>query len=149
MSARSVDPMRLVRLACQVAEEKLGQNVLALDVRRQSSVADAFVFVSCTSHLHIRAVEDAIRERLKDEGARLVRTDGQRGHLWRALDYGAFLVHIMDQKTRDYYAIERLWDQSKAISFRGDAPSKPARTSKPAKSSARSPRHRKKSPRKR
>ena len=97
---------KLTKKIIQVADEKLGIDILALDVRKQSSITDSFVFIGATSHLHVQALEDAIREELGKMGIRPVRTDGQRGHLWRALDYGSVIVHIMDQKTRDFYAIE-------------------------------------------
>lgn len=74
----------------------------------------------------MRAIEDSIREALKEAGATLMRTDGQRGHLWRALDYGSVIIHVMDQKTRDFYAMERLWERSKSIEWK-PAPKAPAK----------------------
>lgn len=111
------DAFAWAQTARQAADEKLGQDILGLDVRRLTSLVDCFLFVTGTSHVHIRALEDAVRESLKSAGAELRRTDGQRGHLWRALDYGSLIVHIMDQKTRDFYSIERLWAQGKPIVF--------------------------------
>jgi ribosome-associated protein len=107
---------QLARLAAKAADQKLGRDILLLDVRSQSSVTDCFVFVSGTSHVHVRALEDAIREAMRESGANLLRTDGQRGNVWRVLDYGSILIHIMDNKTREYYSVERLWDQAKKIS---------------------------------
>lgn len=104
-----------LRVAAKAAEDKKGENIVALDVRGQSSLTDGFLFVSGTSHIHIRAIEDAIREALKGTGALLARTDGQRGHLWRALDYGSFIIHVMDKKTRDFYSMERLWERARPI----------------------------------
>ncbi len=104
-------------MAAQVADDKLGKDITILDVRGQSSATDCFVFVGATSHLHVRSLEDGIREALKTGGVQLIRTDGQRGHLWRVLDYGTVLIHIMDQKTREFYGVERLWDQAKKVAF--------------------------------
>lgn len=126
-ASKSHPSFRLARLAAQAADEKLGRDIVVLDVRNQSSVADCFVFVSATSHLHVRSLEDAIRESMRASGASLLRTDGQRGHVWRALDYGNVLIHIMDEKTRDYYSVERLWDQGKKVAV------SPAKTGKPKK----------------
>lgn len=110
--------------AARLADDKLGQDIVVLDVRKQTSVTDYFLFVTGTTHVHIRALEDAIREGLKEEGATLQRTDGQRGQLWRALDYGSVIVHLMDAKTREFYSIERLWDQSKQVEWAVPKPKK-------------------------
>src|SRR5437762_8961052 len=105
--------LRLAHEAARIADEKLGRAIVILDVRGQASVTDCFLFVSATSHLHVRSLEDAIRETLRQTCGRLLRTDGQRGHVWRVLDYGTLMIHIMDQKTREFYSVERLWDQAK------------------------------------
>lgn len=105
-----------VRRAAQVAQDKLGEDILILDVQKQSSIADYFLFVGATSHIHVKALEDGIREEMAKSGAKLLRTDGQRGHLWRVLDFGSFIVHVMEHKTREFYAVERLWNQAKLIS---------------------------------
>ena len=122
---KKTNTLKYARLAAQAADEKLGEDIVALDVRGQSSVTDTFVFVSGTSHIHVRALEDAVRESLAEAGAELRRTDGQRGHHWRALDYGSLIVHIMDTATREFYSIERLWDEAKRISLSGAAPAAP------------------------
>jgi len=133
--------LKLVKLAAQAASDKLGQDMIALDVRHQTSVTDIFLFVGANSHTHVRALEDEIRTRLKENGANLIRTDGQRGQQWRVLDYGSLIVHIMDQKTREFYAVERLWNQAKQIDVTGKEPPKPRkkpRSSSPRKRGSRS-----------
>ena len=107
--------LKYVRLAAQAASDKIGQDILALDVRGLTAVTDIFLFVGATSHVHVRALEDAVREKLRDGGANLLRTDGRRGQLWRVLDYGSLIVHIMEQKTREFYAVERLWNEAKKV----------------------------------
>ena len=129
--------------AARIASEKLGEKIVIIDVRAVSSLTDCFLFVSGTSHLHIRALEDAIREGLKETGASLKRTDGQRGHLWRVLDYGSLIIHLMDQKTRDFYAIERLWSEGRLMSFNGADVAVPV---KAARKKPRKPAPRKKKP---
>ncbi|MCB4756570.1 MAG: ribosome silencing factor [Elusimicrobia bacterium] len=109
---------KFVRTAARVASDKLGQNILALDVRGLTALTDCFLFIGATSHLHVKALEDTIRETLREKDIPLLRTDGIRGHTWRVLDYGSFIIHIMDQKTRDFYAIERLWNQAKKLALR-------------------------------
>jgi ribosome-associated protein len=104
------------KIAAKAASDKLGLDIIALDVRPLTTLAEIFLFVGATSHVHVRALEDAIREDVGDKtDLSLLRTDGQRGHLWRVLDFGSLLVHIMEQKTREFYAVERLWNAAKHI----------------------------------
>ncbi len=112
-----MDAFKYARVAARAADERLGEDILVFDVRRESSLADCYLLVTGTSHLHIRALEDAVREALREAGAELRRTDGQRGHLWRALDYGQLIIHLMDQKTREFYAMEKLWERGKKVEW--------------------------------
>lgn len=144
-----LDAFEAARHAARAADEKLGQDILVVDVRKESSLVDCFVLVTGMTHLHIGAIEDEVREKLRAAGANLVRTDGQRGHLWRALDYGNFIVHIMDRKTRDFYAIEKLWERGRPLLWKASAPKKRStkpksksttkKPSKPKKASKKSP----------
>jgi ribosome-associated protein len=104
------------KIAAEAADEKLGVDIVALDVKHLTSLAEIFLFVGATSHVHVRALEDGIREAVAEKtDLKLIRTDGQRGHLWRVLDFGSLLVHIMEQKTREFYAVERLWNAAKQV----------------------------------
>jgi len=107
--------LEMARTAAQIASDKLGENIVGYDVRKITAVTDVYLFVGAISHVHVRAVEDAIREGLRLQGARLLRTDGHRGHSWRVLDYGGVIIHIMDSKTRELYGIERLWEEGKKL----------------------------------
>ncbi len=106
----------VAKIAAEAAEDKLGLDIVALDVKQLTSVAEIFLFVGANSHIHVRALEDAIRQSVAEKtDLSLIRTDGQRGHLWRVLDFGSLLVHIMEEKTREFYAVERLWNAAKQV----------------------------------
>jgi len=107
--------LKIARQVAKTADEKLGLDIAAIDVRGHSSLTDCFIFIGATSHLHVQALEDAIREALAKTGTRPLRSDGRRGHLWRALDYGSVIVHIMERKIREFYGIERLWEEGRRI----------------------------------
>jgi ribosome-associated protein len=130
----------------RVASQKLGQDIQAYDVRKLTTLTDYFVFIGATSHLHVRALEDEIRKCLSEAGAQLIRTDGQRGHLWRVLDYGSLFVHIMEQKTREFYGLERLWEQGKPLHLEGEEKMEKPTPKKKSKSPAK-PRKKKSSTR--
>lgn len=124
------------KVAAEASSDKLGVDIVALDVRPLTTLAEVFLFVGATSYVHVRALEDAVRESLAEKtNAKLIRTDGQRGHLWRVLDFGSLIVHIMEQKTREFYAVERLWNAAKQVPVlaNGHIPVVPAKKRAPAK----------------
>lgn len=125
--------LELVHVIARALDDKQGIDVLALDVRRLSGVTSFFVFAGATSHVHVGALEDAVRQALGDKDIQLIGIDGKRGHGWRVLDYGSILVHVMEQSMREFYGIERLWGQGKKIAL---SP-KPNKKAKKAKAVAR------------
>lgn len=128
-----LDAFKFARIAAHAADEKIGENIVAFDVRKQSSLADCYLLVTGSTHIHIRAIEDAMREALREAGADLKRTDGRRGHLWRVLDYGFLIIHVMDQKSREFYAMEKLWERGKLLALGIKQEAKPEKKPRPRK----------------
>jgi len=79
--------------------------------------ADYFVLASGRSQPQIKAISEAIEERLRREGLRLTHREGKPGAEWLLLDYGDFVVHIFSERARQYYDLERLWRTAERIDF--------------------------------
>lgn len=103
------------QLATRIAailDEKKGQNILIIDLRKKSIIADYFVIVSAKSITAVKALADTVEEKLsKDEDNKIepLRRDGLNEAKWIAIDYGGVIVHVFHQEMRDYYQLERLW----------------------------------------
>lgn len=108
-----------VRLAVRAAEDRKAQQILALDLRELSSVTDYFIVCNGTSDTHVRAISDAIQERLEENGQRTFGREGYQDGTWVLLDYVDFVVHIFHYEKRLYYGIEDLWADAKRVRFRG------------------------------
>jgi len=102
-------------LAARAAEEKKAIDVLILDVREQTVLTDYFVIASAETAPHIRAITEAIDERVEAAGGRAYRREGRQEARWILLDYGSVIVHVMDEEVRDYYDLERLWKDAPRI----------------------------------
>ena len=87
-----------------------------LDLRGITLIADYFLLCHGTSSVHIRAVADAVVERLAKRGIKPYGVEGYGQVGWTLLDYGDVIVHIFSEERREFYSLERLW---------GDAPRKP------------------------
>jgi ribosome-associated protein len=109
----------LARAAAREAEDNRGQNVSVLDMRDQTSIFDYFVIVTGTSNRQLRAISDGIDDVLQKEfGHRRVGREGYEESHWILLDYGSIIVHLFDEKTRDYYRIEDLWAGAEQVAWK-------------------------------
>ena len=96
-------------------EDKKATNIEVLNVSKQTSLGDYFVIASCQSTIQVRACVDEVEEKMNDAGFAPKHKEGYRGGSWILMDYGDIIVHIMQQETREFYAIERLWDDAGTV----------------------------------
>src|SRR5689334_2918358 len=99
--------MILGRLAVTIAEDRQASEIMMLDLRQLNSIADYFVICTGESERQLKAILDAIDERVSQELGREARVEGTASTGWVLLDYGDVVVHIFSPTLRDYYRIER------------------------------------------
>ena len=105
-----------VKLAIQSASDKKASNLVALDLREVTSFAEFFVIASGTNQRQVQAISDEINEKLKEKlKRRPLRIEGYASGEWILLDYGDFIIHIFEQKAREFYDLERLWRDAKKV----------------------------------
>ena len=105
----------LTRAAAAAARDKLAQDVLAFDVSEQLALTDVFLLCSASNDRQVKAIQDAIEERMLELGAKPVRREGEREGRWVLLDFSDIVVHIQHAEERVYYALERLWSDCPVI----------------------------------
>lgn len=115
-------------LICEAADEVKAQEIVVLDVRGLTTLADYFVMCSGTSTTHIQSIAGGVRERLRERARLRAKPEGDSASLWIILDYGDVILHIFDQETREFYDLERLWADAKASTYEP----RPATTGSPA-----------------
>ena len=107
-------PHVLAAHAVDAMLEKKAHGITVMDMRQVSGVADYFVICTGDSELQIKAVADAIRERIRSEcDERPWHTEGTNHWQWVLLDYVDLVAHLFNADKRQFYDLERLW---------GDAP---------------------------
>ncbi len=110
-----------VKLAIECASEKQAFDLVALDLREIASFAEFFVICSGTNQRQVQAICDEIEEQLKKQlKARPVRIEGYNTAEWVLMDYGDFVIHAFDKKSRDFYDLERLWRDAKKVELPTD-----------------------------
>lgn len=118
-SANRAYPERSLELAlaaARTAADNRATDIVVLDLRELTSEFDYFVLATGTSRRQLHAISEEIDHTLEDDlGDRRLSVEGYNESRWILLDYGAVVVHIFDQETRDYYRIEDLWGQAERV----------------------------------
>jgi ribosome-associated protein len=85
-------------------------NIKVLDVRGLTDIADTMVIASGNSDRHVRSIADRVVEKAKDAGFRPLGMEGERDGEWVLVDLQDIVVHVMLPRVREFYGLERLWD---------------------------------------
>jgi ribosome-associated protein len=100
----------VVTIARQIVEDKMGTDIVLLDVRGRCAVSDYFLIATGTSPPHLKALRDALLRGLKDAGISNFKHAGGADGGWIVLDYLDVIIHIFQAETRAFYALETLWE---------------------------------------
>jgi ribosome-associated protein len=122
-SERSIE---LAEAAVSAAADKIATDLMIIDVSEQLVITDCFVLASAPNERQVRAVADAIEERLLPMKAKPVRREGQQEGRWVLLDFLDIVVHVQHSEERTYYALERLWADCPKLALPADALLPPA-----------------------
>lgn len=106
-----------VNFLAQAIFDKKGLNILALDAREFSSLADYFVIAEGRSDRHLGAISDSIIEAMRTHGWRPLAIEGRKEGEWIAIDFGAIIVHLFSPGWREKYALEELWRECQIVDF--------------------------------
>jgi ribosome silencing factor RsfS/YbeB/iojap len=90
-------------------------NVRVLDVRGLTDIADTMVIASGNSDRHVRSIAERVVEKAKAAGFRPLGTEGARDGEWVLVDLQDVVVHVMLPRVREFYGLERLWDDGPAL----------------------------------
>jgi ribosome-associated protein len=103
--------------AVEAAQDKQALDITVLNLSGAGAFAEYFLVCSGQSQPQIKAIGEAIEERLDREGIHLAHREGKTSTEWVLLDYGYFVVHIFSERAREYYDLERLWRHGERVDF--------------------------------
>ena len=98
--------------AVRAAESKKADSIKVLDLRNATTFTDYFVICSGTNAKQVQAIAEEIDRQLGQRGARAKSLEGFKNAEWILADYGDMIVHVFSQQAREYYQLERLWNQA-------------------------------------
>ena len=113
------DPLDIAREIVRLASDKGAADILLMDIRKLSIIADYFVICSGDNERQIRAINrgiaDGVDERWGLDPLRRRPGVEQEQAGWVILDYGSVIVHIFSPQMRDFYRLERLWNEAATL----------------------------------
>ena len=104
--------------AARAINDHKAEDIIVLDVRKTSPLSDYMIIATALSRPHLESLEDKLSEALEKTGLRVHRRSRPQSDLWRVLDFGGLIVHLMDAQARELYALERLHDGAKELAWR-------------------------------
>lgn len=97
---------------CEVLDNKKAQDIVAIHVGDRTIVADWFLIASGRAVPQVKALADELDQKAAELGLMLRRKEGYEAGRWIVLDFGFALVHLFHPEEREYYNMERLWEES-------------------------------------
>ena len=110
----------LALLAAKALSDKKGKEIRVLEIAELTTLADYFVLATGSSNTQINALVDNVEKVLTEEaGEEPLHREGYRGGTWVLLDYGCIAIHVFNQEAREFYGLERLWQDGKPVDLTG------------------------------
>lgn len=119
----SVDTKKLIDAITEGLLEKKARDIALLDVRELTTLTDYFVVCHGTSETQIRALANSVMEKVKETlGENAWKQEGLDARRWIILDYVNVVVHIFSEEKRNYYGIERMWNDAVVTEIKDEEP---------------------------
>ncbi|MEE1219251.1 MAG: ribosome silencing factor [Ruminococcus sp.] len=106
-------------LAAKAISSKKGLDIQILEIGSVSVIADYMVIATGTSSTHVKALADEVEYQLDKSGVSVSHVEGYRSNTWILLDYIDVIVHVFSDEARDFYDLERLWQDGTPVDLTG------------------------------
>lgn len=110
-----LDALALARQVTDWCAEAKAEDIVLLDVRRATYLADYFVICTATSDRHLAALGERIKDQADALGVDPGHVEGTADSGWLLMDYGDVIVHLFSRALRDFYHLERVWSEATTI----------------------------------
>ena len=87
------------------------QDIVTIDLKDKSSMADYMIIASGTSSRHIQSLSEQVLEKLKDSGIKNSKIEGKESSEWKLVDGIDLIIHIFHPEKRKFYELEKIWSE--------------------------------------
>ena len=109
MTKQKMSSEEVIKIAIAALEDVKGTDILTIDARDKTSIADYMLICTGTSNRQLNALVDSVRDKVKAAGLKSLSEEGKGDSDWVLLDLGDVIVHVMTAAARQFYDLERLW----------------------------------------
>ena len=113
--AENATPKDVAEFIVRVLDAKKAKDIKMLYVEDKTSIADYFVICTGSSKTQVSSLSEEIEFRLSKYDVKPLHTEGRRGDTWILTDYGAVILHVFSADQRDFYKIEKLYDEGSEV----------------------------------
>ena len=114
-SLKGVPPLELARAIGEILDDKKGNHVKVLHVEDKTSIADYFVLCTGNSGTHVKALAGEVEFKTEQRELSPDNIEGRGNNTWIVLDYGNVVVHIFSREAREFYNLDKLYDDAPVV----------------------------------
>ena len=103
--------LNLKQIVVQTLDINKAQDIITIDLKDKSSMADYMIIASGTSSRHIQSLSEQVLEKLKDNGLINSKIEGKESNEWKLVDGIDLIVHIFHPEKRKFYELEKIWSE--------------------------------------
>lgn len=111
----TVKHIKSLNAIAQTIFDKKGFNILALDIRNFSTMADYVIIAEGSVDRHVKSLSSSLKDRIPEIGLNIYHAEGEREGEWIVMDCGDVVVHLLIPDMREKYALEELWKKAKIV----------------------------------
>jgi ribosome-associated protein len=115
------EPLDRAAAIVAAALDRKAEDIVALDLRKLSSFADAFIIATGSSDRNVRSIADAVTEAMGKRGEKPLGVEGYEEGRWVLIDLDDIIVHVFQAEVRKQYDLERLWSDAPEIDLGSSA----------------------------
>ena len=115
VSLENATPLEIAKAVEKFLDDKKGRDIKVLHVEDITSIADYFVVCTATSNTHVKALSGEVEYQLEHRGVNAYHIEGRDNNSWVVLDYCNVIVHIFNREARDFYNLEKLYENTTAV----------------------------------
>ena len=115
VSLENATPLEVARAIETFLDNKKGRDIKVLHVEDVSNIADYFVVCTATSNTHVKALSGEVEYQLERRGITPYHIEGRDNNSWVVLDYCNVLVHIFNREARDFYNLDKLYENTTPV----------------------------------
>ena len=115
VSLQNATPLEVAKAIETFLDNKKGRDIKVLHVEDVSNIADYFVVCTATSNTHVKALSGEVEYQLDRRGVNAYHIEGRDNNSWVVLDYCNVMVHIFNREARDFYNLDKLYENTTAV----------------------------------